>query len=355
MKSKKIVALALTAALTVSAASMTAFAKVEYTDGGTDASLDKVTATLTKDSVDAMKALDEDKDNNITLAEFGGLKDYTDLNTGTKTFIGWTTEEEGANATKLLNDDSVLFTIVEKEEKEYVNFGAGVKGTENIDKGAQTCTLYAAYKVSTDDKEIAENLKKIEERKAKQDAAKSREDHLNEEDKNHNATDNVNTGSGVETKPANVSRKTDPVDPAGDTSANHDLQAAGVNVGANELAWVYEVTAPDKFMSSTKNARVTLNLPDGYTTSNYKVTVYHVKGWCSKQKVTGLDIGTYDVTFWANDFSPYVLILTPKGATSGSSTDNPGTGDFSAVPVALLAAAALGATGFVAYKKRKAE
>ncbi len=351
MKSKKIVALALTAALTVSAASMTAFASVEYTDGGSAASLDKVTAKITKDSLEATKALDENGDGNITLAEFGGLKDYTDLNTGTKTFIGWTAEESGEEPETLLSGESVLFKI--KDDKS-VFFGPAIKGAQE-ESDPPSCTLHAAYTTTTDDEQIAKNLKAIEERKAKQDAAKSREDHLNEEDKNHNATDNVNTGSGVETKPANVERKTDPVDPAGDTSANHDLQAAGVNVGANELAWVYEVTAPDKFMSSTKNARVTLNLPDGYTTSNYKVTVYHVKGWCSKQKVTGLDIGTYDVTFWANDFSPYVLILTPKGATSGSSTDNPGTGDFSAVPVALLAAAALGATGFVAYKKRKAE
>ncbi len=335
MKSKKIVALALTAALTVSAASMTAFAGVEYDDGGKAASLENLTATvnLTQEEFDELKG-DDDK---VSFDELG-LKDYSDLNTGTKTFLGWNTEANGGSTSE----------------------GKSLpKGTDDaVDQASKEVKFKAVYSETTDDDEIAENLKKIEERKAKQDAAKSREDHLNEEDKNHNATDNINTRKGVETQPANVVRKSDtePVDPAGDTSEYHDLKAAGVNVEANELAWVYEVTAPTGFMSSTKNARVQLQLPDGYTTSNYKVTVYHVKGWCTKQKVTGLDVGTYDVAFWANDFSPYVLILTPKGATStGTSTNNPGTGDFSAVPVALLAAAALGATGFVAYKKRKAE
>ncbi len=340
MKSKKLVALALTAAMTISMASTTAFAAVTYTDGGADATLEKVTAAI-KITKEEAAELDVNGDNKITLDELN-LKDYTDLNTGTKTFTGWAKSEKksGANVAPLAGTTVVV---------------ANVKSAPTTVASGMN-KLIATYTTTTDDEQIAKNLKAIEERKAKQDAAKTRDEHLKEEDKNHNATDNINTGTGVETKAAKVERKTAPIDPTDNTSEYHDLKAAGVDVDANELAWVYEVTPPDGFMKTTKNARVQLTLPEGYTTSNYKVTVYHVKGWCSKQKVTGLDVGTYDVAFWANDFSPYVLILTPKGATSTStSTNNPGTGDFSAVPVALLAAAALGATGFVAYKKRKAE
>ena len=354
MKSKKIVALALTAALTVSAASMTAFAgEFKVTKGD-----NSYTVTFTKEELtpEGSESDGNVKGIDITVEMIKGADGYEEPehpdNPTTIKFNGWKVGDVFVSDVSDVNGDKDL--SLEDLEKGETVVGTDSSGDDALEEVVLKLTPQWTNRT---DKEVNEYL---EQKKKEEDAAKyaaDREAHLKEEDKNHNATDNVNTGSGVETKPANVDRKTDPIDPsATDTSEYHDLQAAGVNVGANELAWVYEVTAPEKFMSSTKNARVQLTLPEGYTTSNYKVTVYHVKGWCSKQKVTGLDVGTYDVAFWANDFSPYVLILTPKGATStGTSTNNPGTGDFSAVPVALLAAAALGATGFVAYKKRKAE
>ena len=63
MKSKKIVALALTAAMAISMASMTAFAKVDYTDGATPASLEKAYATLEL-TEDERKAVDDFINNN---------------------------------------------------------------------------------------------------------------------------------------------------------------------------------------------------------------------------------------------------------------------------------------------------
>lgn len=308
--------------------------------------------------------------------KFGDLGLRTYANTPTMTFYGWKLAAEDAAYDKVTST-SIVNTKNWGDGKDLKNSGdaiadskmidltAGVgktvvKGTDSDGNTTYTLCFYALGWTATSDDDIKNNMKNIEDadsaaaKKAKRSAA------LAEKDAENSATNNVNTGKGVETKAATVGKPT----AAWDTSAKnvdvfeaagHDLKVAGVgDLNKSSLAWVYDVQAPDGLISG-KNARVTLDLPTGYTTSGYSVKVWHVQGWCKAERVKNLDIADGDVTFWTNDFSPFVLVLNPRDSIAGTSTGNPSTGDFSAVPVAMLAAAALGATGFVAYKKRKAE
>ena len=117
--------------------------------------------------------------------------------------------------------------------------------------------------------------------------------------------------------------------------------------------------AADNKLYAGKNQRVTFELDGvdgGADLAKFGVSVYHIVDWCKAVKVKNVYTSGNKVYIWVDSFSPYVVTLGDGTASTGAAdASNPSTGDFSAVPVALLAAAALGATGFVAYKKRKAE
>ena len=60
------------------------------------------------------------------------------------------------------------------------------------------------------------------------------------------------------------------------------------------------------------------------------------------------------IRFAGDSFSPYVVANI--GATTSTGSDNPGTGDFSALPIILIGAAALlGIGGVLVYRKKKAD
>lgn len=369
MKSKKIVALALTAAMAISMASMTAFAKVDYNDGGKAGDLTVLTAevTLTKEQYNKALAagaiLKTDADNAeayteepasgtqyISIANLAKYSDldanYKKLNTATLTFKAWGTAGSAQNLTG--TGTGGADKVATDQAKTRVLLSATAKKSD--DEYYTAAKLSAEYTTSSTDKDITENLKNIENDKKDEEAAKSRDEQLKAGDEANKAVDNVKTDDGPKTEKATVTGPT-----AIENSADlHDFKVVNKDMKDSALAWVYQVTKPAGLVDG-KNARVTLEAPKGYNPKDYKVAVYHVKGYCTYEKVKGLDIAKTDVTFWANDMSPYVLVLTPTDAVAGTSTGNPSTGDFSAVPVAMLAAAALGATGFVAYKKRKAE
>jgi len=93
-----------------------------------------------------------------------------------------------------------------------------------------------------------------------------------------------------------------------------------------------------------------------------KLKVYHIGSDGKSRQVTGIK-STGDgkaVTFKSGFYSEFVLTKDPNaraqaGEEDGASGGNPATGEASTLPVAMLALAALSATGVVAYKKRKAE
>ena len=379
MKSKKIIALALTAAIAISAASMTAFAKEVKYNTETDVKNPEelvATVSLTKDD-DIVKSettktykttTGATLDSPITQEEYDSLgadtqAKYEEDTTETKYYVlfkdlglkkfertitkqqfGWVKGE--TNDWQTDKDPAKKDSVYKDDDKVYLEVDSG--------DAFKDLTFATVGRTDTDNDTIKKNQEAIDAAASDAKKAADRDAQLAKLDEENGATNNVNTGKGVETKKAEVS---DPV-AAGDVSEmwtdGHALKVAGLDASLSNLAWVYDVSKPAGLING-KTARAQLKLPSGYTTSGYKVAVYHIKGWCSAEKVKGVNVGTNDVAFWANDFSPYVLVLTPKDAVAGTSTGNPSTGDFSAVPVAMLAAAALGATGFVAYKKRKAE
>ncbi len=325
MKSKKIVALALTAAMAISMASMTAFA-ADVAPG------DDQTYVVTATKADSAGV------------KFSAIKDQLKPldNTMTKEFVGWALTK---GATTALTDKSDVIKA------------STAAGTSVV--------LYPVWKPLSDE-QIDANYKAQAEAESKADKSETREDYLKKADAEHNADGkNGYNGQGdvrVETTAVSKQKAQDVID----DFAYHACKVANVDHNSS-MVWVFDVNKINGDLYPGNNARVTLDLTKAnvkgesvnYDLNKFSVKVYHIKDWCKSYSVKGLDISndTKDVTFWTNDFSPYVVVLSPKEATTseGKSTNNPGTGDFSAVPVALLAAAALGATGFVAYRKRKAE
>ena len=327
MKSKKIVALALTAAMAISVASTTAFA-------ATVAPGDDQTYVVTPTKAELASGV-----------QFGAIKDELKPldNTMTKKFAGWALTE---GATTPITKDN----------------------TQIIKASSPAGTSVVLYPVWTplSDEEIDANYKAQAEAESKADKSETREEYLKKADAEHNADGkNGYNGQGdVRVETTAISKKKDKEEI--DDFAYHACKVANVDSNSS-MVWVFDVNKINGDLYPGNNARVTLDLTQAnvkgefvnYDLNKFSVKVYHIKDWCKSSSVKGLDISndTKDVTFWTNDFSPYVVVISPKEATTseGKSTNNPGTGDFSAVPVVLLAAAALGATGFVAYRKRKAE
>lgn len=142
---------------------------------------------------------------------------------------------------------------------------------------------------------------------------------------------------------------------------NSETKTIGDTKVTDMIALVYDVhwSTADRVIGlvNGKSAQVTLRF-SGYDTSKYQPYVYHIVekdgGGMKRVQIENLDVGKNDVTFYAKDFSPYVLVLVPKDRIStGSEYDNPPTGDASAIPVALLASASLSATGAVLLRRKR--
>lgn len=139
------------------------------------------------------------------------------------------------------------------------------------------------------------------------------------------------------------------------------LTAAKITDPEKEIFFVYDVHFATNEgiigLISGKKAQVRLKIPSSYDLGNYDPYVYHIVyggNGMKRVKVQNLDVGKNDVTFYANDFSPYVLLLLPKGRMStGSEYDNPPTADASAIPVMLLAAASLSAAGSLLMRRKR--
>ncbi|MBQ5544753.1 MAG: LPXTG cell wall anchor domain-containing protein [Clostridia bacterium] len=391
---KKTLALALVAAMTISMASMTAFAKdISYSDETTGVWPEKSVATVSltkkdlkenkdqiigykaKEAIDSQFAAGADVslDEYAKLGEnqskceavkgttytikFGdlGLKKFD--NTATKTFFGWA---EGSDTSDdgdfwKQGDDPAKKDAVVKDDKLYT-----YSETE-ADTGV-TLTFSTVGRTDTDDETIAKNLKAIEDAKNGGDAAQKEKDRMAELDKQYNADGkngyDKSTKEDKELQGKYTQKKKGDTGVGMDDFYTHAANVAGAPVDETKT-WVYDVVLPDNTaLYSGKTARTTIELDgvkDSADLSKFGVKVYHIEGWCKATKVKNVDVKGNKVTFWSDSFSPYVITLGDGTASTGADASNPSTGDFSAVPVALLAAAALGATGFVAYKKRKAE
>ncbi len=391
---KKTLALALVAAMTISMASMTAFAKdISYSDETTGVWPEKSVATVSltkkdlkenkdqiigykaKEAIDSQFAAGADVslDEYAKLGEnqskceavkgttytikFGdlGLKKFD--NTATKTFFGWA---EGSDTSDdgdfwKQGDDPAKKDAVVKDDKLYT-----YSETE-ADTGV-TLTFSTVGRTDTDDETIAKNLKAIEDAKNGGDAAQKEKDRMAELDKQYNADGkngyDKSTKEDKELQGKYTQKKKGDTGVGMDDFYTHAANVAGAPVDETKT-WVYDVVLPDNTaLYSGKTARTTIELSgvkDSADLSKFGVKVYHIEGWCKATKVKNVDVKGNKVTFWSDSFSPYVITLGDGVASTGADASNPSTGDFSAVPVALLAAAALGATGFVAYKKRKAE
>ncbi|MBQ4396608.1 MAG: LPXTG cell wall anchor domain-containing protein [Clostridia bacterium] len=337
---KKTLSIALVAAMTLSAVGMSAFAGTDYNAGKVDPSLDKLYAKVDVSDAGKFEELDRDANGEISYEEALNMN-YTELNTPTKTFKGWAATQNSA--------PSSASTSAEK------------KGNKDL-LTAATGVFYvpAVYEVTTDDSKIKENMA------AMGDNGKSLEDKLAELDKQYNA--DGNNAYNTETKKdiagrATVTRHLKTEDKEGDGFENyflHAVKVAGVSDADGEKTWVFDVKMANKNkLYAGKTQRVCLELDGvdgGADLAKFGVTVYHIKDWCKAVKVKNVYTSGNKVYIWVDDFSPYAVSLGDGAASTGAAdASNPSTGDFSAVPVALLAAAALGATGFVAYKKRKAE
>lgn len=105
-----------------------------------------------------------------------------------------------------------------------------------------------------------------------------------------------------------------------------------------------------------KYAQVKLSVTD-YDLGAYQPYLYRIVYTSSgykRQQVEGLDVGKKDITFYTNQLCPHVLVLVPKERLStGSEYDNPPTGDASALPVALFAAASLSGAGALVMRRKR--
>ena len=335
---KKTLALALTAAMAISAVSTTAFAASVSVKSDVEPWEREATAKIVAEDV-----------GQATSAEVKSLPtlDSDDV----YKFVGWDTTGPKTEADYAGTTDPAV-------KKTYGDIFGVAATVADGDKDTEV-TLYPVFRRWKNQKEL--DKWKEDQGKGADDEAKKKafEDKLKAADESHNATNNHNTGKKIETA------QVDAGDPQKWATADsklyqdiyHDAKVA--NLGNNDVAFYYQpVGFEEGNLISGKNVRINFKLPDDYTTDNCDVTVYKVDGWCNATKVKKADMMTNgkDIYVWANSTGGrYVIALSPKGASAGSDKSNPATGDFSALPVAMLAVAALGATGFVAYKKRKAE
>lgn len=288
-----------------------------------------------------------------------GLKTYD--NTATKTFFGW---KDGT-----YQDETTCDWKTDKDPKSEVHKDSDeITMTRNTDADGDvyyTVDFATVGRIDTTDEAIAKNLENIENAKKDKEKAEANKKDLEKWDEEHNATNNVlkddngkdvlGTAEAIVT-PMGTKWDNKVANYMGhDDYCRHAAQVIGLGEGPGDLYDIYSVEAPNGLLKG-KSARITLAPISIKNPGDFNITVYHVEGWCKAKKVKDFKIVDNKIVLWGDSFSPYVVVYEAKDAAStGADASNPSTGDFSAVPVALLAAAALGATGFVAYKKRKAE
>lgn len=139
------------------------------------------------------------------------------------------------------------------------------------------------------------------------------------------------------------------------------LEAEG---GSADGAVILDISRTD---GSTDGGNVTATIP---SLAGKKVKIYHIHGGVAEYLGEFTVGANGTVQFSVDSFSTFVFVPvaaagtgsssassnTGTGGSSNSTTvtyNTPRTGDFSAVPIALVAVTALGATGAVIYKKRK--
>ncbi|MBQ4396610.1 MAG: LPXTG cell wall anchor domain-containing protein [Clostridia bacterium] len=354
---KKTLSIALVAAMTLSAIGMTAFAETKYNGGGEGDKIDKLSATIKIADAKEFTKMDLDGDGKVTAEEALDYS-YSNLNTPTKTFKTWAATSGAASATAA----------------KPVTPGQTVSDAERLKKDATIATsgskfpvevkTWAIYTYTTDDNAIKENMKNLGNKDT------SLEDKLAELDKQYNAdgknaydADKTDVEGRVTVKRYTKDETKNNLAGDMDDFFTHAAEVAGVSKSKDDdgvKTWVFDVKMVNgEKLYAGKNQRVCLTLAgvsEDADLNKFGVSVYHIKGWCSAEKIKKVYTKGNKVYFWNDEFSPYVVSLGDGVASTGAAdASNPSTGDFSAVPVALLAAAALGATGFVAYKKRKAE
>lgn len=126
-----------------------------------------------------------------------------------------------------------------------------------------------------------------------------------------------------------------------------------------EEAFLYDVYIPEPYqLIDGKNIVVKLDMPKGYSTEGYNVYLYHMVNGKAK-RIRKIGWRSFYVVFASNSFSPYVLVLTPKGQKRGVASTgevlyaNPPTGEGDVVPVAMLAATALCTSCLLTVRKRR--
>jgi len=426
---KKTLALALVAAMTISMASMTAFAKTTYNTQTNVKEPDELVATVTltpkelakmnyyqgvkftvvdKTAVNAIPALGASYNAGDALAEndvkthlgetLSGLIDsgaikveaddssvtvkFGDLNiksltdTPTQVCYGWT-DEGTDNQTDANKSKAQPYWGTDDTEPTHKDKVYGNSNEVTLKKDGDNYVGYFASvgkKLTTDDaiKEHVEEMEKNKKDAEKAaDTAKKNKDKLQELDEKYGANikdDNTNgydeqSGKAIDITADKVTRKY--FEGEGKTGMDdfftHAAKIAGAPAGKDDdgkKTWVYDVTKTAGKLGEGNTVRVEFNLglADDADLSKFTWKVYHIEGWCKATKVKNVEIVGNKLYAWVDSCSPFVVTRGDvNGASTGADASNPSTGDFSAVPVALLAAAALGATGFVAYKKRKAE
>lgn len=334
---KKTLALALTAAMAISAVGTTAFAAKAVVPSDKSA-FEKYMEVRATDNESTGTA--------VTLSE---VKDYKDLpNEDLYKFIGWSKTPQ----TQALGPTAAA-------PSDMITKGTPGTSTSHASVGDKLYPVWQYWKDPEEKENAGNSAKDAADKAAKE---KAMEDKLKAADETHNATNNYDTGKKFETKQldAGTATKWDKANQPAATWAeiSHDGRVA--DLGDNDTAFYYQVSTPaGQTLVTGKSARIDFKLPEEYSTDNCDVTVYKIKDWCTKEKVKKADMMLDGQKLHVWTTAPngrYVVVLSPKGASTGSSDkSNPDTGDFSALPIAMLAVAALGATGFVAYKKRMAE
>lgn len=365
---KKTLALALTAAMAISAVSTTAFAASQTVQD--KPKLEQQTLTI--------KVVDDDKGKPVTTA----VAIDKDLpNTSLYKFVGWSEKSKSPADYDTATSDSAALqadpTIRKKGDKTLTlkdlnTVGGEATNAPDTAAGATVAeanvdcykVLYPVFRRWANQEEYDQYVKDSADSADKDAKAKAFEDKLAAADETHNATVNDNTGEEIKTNKVEATDarkwKKDVTPENVVPEFYHDGKVA--ELGDNDVAFYYQGKGfkddKDGKLVSGKNTRVEMTLPDKYTTDGMNVTVYKIDGWCNSTKIkkANMMVNGNKIAIWDNTTTGrYIAVLSPRGASAGTDSSNPSTGDFSALPIAMLAVAALGATGFVAYKKRMAE
>lgn len=324
--------------------------------------------SLKERGIDDAYAKIDDIDNyagNYQLPSWTAWGDYADLNYnqsscyGLYVFYGWRCTTNGSG--RCSDKDKIL-----KER----NFDVEVKP---IDGGSRyQATFGTVVKIAANEEEMAANYQAEQEaaakKKAEQDANNAKVGHQNNKRASSNATNNAVNANGVfaknngegDAKPVYITSSKNLKGEGRYTASDAQYLFNMVNLAKDEIGLLYDIDMPSGWtLLPGKNALVTLNM-DGdhnYNLNKYRVFIYHLKNG-KVYSVSGVSKRQSYLLFAANDFSPYVVVLAPADrkrrdvAISGAGT-NPPTADASALPVMLLAAASLSASGSVIMRRKR--